>query len=97
MDDEMDLMLQKKSQVIDTGKQEYRMPEKTFSPREEMVRERKLGQMTGTTSQNLTVSFGAVGASMLVETGDMDTVRKKGRIFMHRFESRNRSGQAAYR
>ncbi len=96
MDDEMDLMLLRKSQVIDTGMQDYQMPEKTFSTRQEMVQERKLGQMTGATSQNLKVSFDAVGASMLGENRAMDTVRKKGRIFMHRFESRSRTGQAVY-
>lgn len=32
MDQEIDLMLQKKSQVIETGKQEYRLPGEKPSP-----------------------------------------------------------------
>ncbi len=94
MDQEIDLMLQKKSQIIDTGMQEYRMPEKEVAAREEKQQERKLGQLVGENLESPSLSLDALEKSLQQESGDMDLIRQKGRIFMQRYEARNRMRRA---
>lgn len=52
MDQEIDLMLQKKSQIIETGKQEYRLPERETLTRETEQKERKLAPLLDRTHEN---------------------------------------------
>ncbi len=94
MDQEIDLMLQKKSQIIETGKQEYHLPERETLTRETEQKERKLGPLLDRTHENPSLSLEAMGKSLMGEPKDMDLIRHKGRIFMQRFETRNRIRKA---
>ncbi len=94
MDQEIDLMLQKKSQIIETGKQEYRLPERETITRETEQKERKLGPLLESTHENPSLSLDAMGKSLMEESKDMDLIRQKGRIFMQRYEGRNRIRKA---
>ncbi len=96
MDNEIDLMLTRKSQVIETNKQEYAMPEKEFRTHQEEAAQQKMGQMvqqnykTGTKER---LSFESIGDSMKSEVGDMDLIREKGRTFMRRYEWAGKGGR----
>ncbi len=91
--DEMDLMLTRKSHVIETAKQEDILPAKELAaPREESAR-MKIGQMMQQNygkDQNQAASVDSLADSIKSETENMDSIRQKGRIFMHRYEWKNR-------
>ncbi len=95
MDNEMDLMLSKKSYVMETGKQEFKMPEKEVLAHEETeTRELKLGQMMENTSHKRKLSLEELEKSLREEPKDMELIRQKGRIFMRRYETRNKLNNA---
>ncbi len=95
MDNEMDLMLSKKSYVMETAKQEFRMPEQEVPVHEEVkTRELKLGQMMENTSHQKKVSLDELARSLKEEPKDMELIRQKGRIFMRRYETRSKINNA---
>ena len=93
MDSEMDLMLSKKSYVMETGKQEELLQQnmnQTKTKEEIGAEELKLGQVMNMTSHKKKVSLEQIEKSLMEEPGNMDAIRQKGRVFMKRYEARKR-------
>lgn len=95
MDNEMDLMLSKKSYVMETEKQEFKLPEREVLTREETkTEELKLGQLMEQAPHKQRVSLTAIAKSLKEEPKDMELIRQKGRIFIRRYETRSKLNKA---
>ncbi len=90
---EMDLLLTRKSHVIDTVKQENILPERELAAPKEESAHIKIGQIMQRdyeNNQNTDISFDSLVDSIKSEAEDMDLIREKGRIFMRRYEWKNK-------
>ncbi len=88
MDDEMDLMIQRKSFVMETGKQEYDTREtKAFSYEEgEQTKNFRQLLMEGTKVQEIAdLSLTTLANNIKESFQEFEIPRQKGRIFMGRY------------
>lgn len=88
MDDEMDLMIQRKSFVMETGKQEYQTPEaRTFFQEEEEQKKGFRQMLTeGTNTKEISsLSLTAIANNVRQSFQEFEIPRQKGRIFMERY------------
>ena len=88
MDEEMDLMLQRKSFVLETGEQEYQTPKAQVAFREEAVQEKSFRQMMsegGSQIEMPNISLSAIANNIKENAKEMEIPRQKGRIFMSRY------------
>lgn len=88
MDDEMDLMIQRKSFVLETGKQEYdTKKDQTFFYEEEeqkkSFRQMLMEETEATEISNLSLT--AIANNIKQSFREFEIPRQKGRIFMRRY------------